>query len=214
MNRILKIQETLKTLPTIMRITQEIKIMRLLRELSVNEIIEEIRTFNEILSNLSDSHSDNYVLADDKKTVAEYELFGKWLKKMSETKELKNKYGEYFDDVIDNLTLFYQKIDWGNKWEKIEEMFTEEELEYICISGIFKQTFHGKEYYIMDSWEGDEIVIDGNKIVYEVKYKQIACKENNYQYEYEINSTENKLIDYLNDYVRKTSIPPQALQRT
>jgi hypothetical protein len=129
MNRMLKILETLKTLPTIMRITQEIKIMRLLRELSINEIIEEIMTFNEILSNLSDSHFDNYVLADDKKTVTEYELFVKWLKKISETKELKNKYGEYFDDIIDNKKLFYQKIDWGKKKKKIEEIFTEEELE-------------------------------------------------------------------------------------
>jgi len=66
---------------------------------------------------------------------------------------------------------------------------------YVCISSIFEQEFHGKKYFVMDFWKNyneidnyDQIVVDENKMVCKINYKQIASQENNYQYKYEITS--------------------------
>jgi hypothetical protein len=196
MNAMAKIADTAKTFPTIMRITQEIEIMHSLEELSINEIIEEKDVFRQILYRLSDSHCDNYVFEHDTKTVMGFTNFFKWLEKIKEIEEIKNNknFVEEIDNIIDEMGVFFPKT---SQWIEVGKVFTDEELDYICISTIAKQTFHGKEYYIMESWDNASIITDLNKFVCEIIYKQIACAENNYQYEYIITPTNSKLIDYL-----------------
>ena len=43
-----------------------------------------------------------------------------------------------------------------------------------------------KNYNEIDNY--DQIVVDENKMVCKINYKQIASQENNYQYKYEITS--------------------------
>jgi hypothetical protein len=198
----MKISETLKTFPTIMSIGHVVKIMNFLEKLDMNEIIQEKEIFIEILWSLYGAYHDIYVLEDDVRLRAKNKNFIEWLKKIQKIEELNCKYfEETIDDLIGVMGVVYPKDD---RRYKLEKLFTDEEFEYICISSLAEQEIHGKKYYIMERWKDiescenyDSILLNENKMVCEVIYKQIASQENNYQYKYEITSTNIKLIDYL-----------------
>jgi hypothetical protein len=184
MNRLAKIADSVKTFPSVMSNLEEIKIMRLLEELSADEIIEGKEIFKKTLCDLADSHSDNYVMEHDVKTVVEYTNFIKWLEKIKMI--IDKNFEEYIENIIGAMSVFNKKTDWCNQ---LEELFTHEELEYICISGVFPQNFCGKEYYVMECWHNNErILVDNDKMVYK-EYKQ--------QNEFRIIPRNIKLIEYL-----------------
>ncbi|MDR1239572.1 MAG: hypothetical protein LBK27_05630 [Treponema sp.] len=85
---------------------------------------------------------------------------------IKKTKELINyrNFEERIDSVIDAMGINFEKPD-----NLIEEIFTDEELEYICISGIIKQKFNGKEYYVVIYLDNNEVIaVDENKMIHKI----------------------------------------------
>ena len=191
--------ELLKTFPTIMRISQEIKIMHLLQELNIAEIIEGKEVFKKILGDLGCSHMDNYVKDFDTKTVTEYEKFIEWLKLIKESIIHSGEYIDCFDiyiaNFIDDFGLYYSHSDYPHLQE-LMELFTEEELEYICISELHSDNFNGKELIFIGLYNSDYFWVDENKIVHKILWELIDPKIHSYKVK-EIESMDIKLIDYL-----------------
>jgi hypothetical protein len=188
-----KIVDVLKTFPTIMHITQEIKVIHLLEELTEIEILNETDTFNKILGDLELSHEDNYVYENDLKSIKEYNNFIQWLERIKTIDRLKS-YKEFIDSVIETMGVYYLEQD---NPMKINKLFTEEELEYICISGIFKRKYNGKEYYVIIYLENNGVIaVDENKIVYKITHNPD-----------EIKLLKNELIDYLKEnYIKNNGV--------
>ena len=145
----------------------------------------------EILSNLSLSHEDNYVMEDNIKEVEVYEDFTQWLEKLRV--ELKNEnwgkydFDEFVGNIIDEMGLFYLKPD------KIKKIFTEEELDYIGIDKIQKGDIYilkinGKNYYRIFYFRNNDLIgVDKNKKVYNIGDRN------------SIKLISNKLMDYLKE---------------
>ena len=164
-----KIIEQIKNYPTIMHITQEIKVMHSLEELSKDEIIDEKDAFIKILRDLILSHGDNYVLEHDIKTIKEYKYFISWLN------EIKTIDEEFIEDAMAEMEIYYPTQD-----RSIEKIFTEEELEYLCISGIFQRKYNGTEYYIIIYLDDKGVIgIDKNKMVYRIENNDPKLINNN-----------------------------------
>ena len=70
-----------------------------------------------------------------------------------------------------------------------EEIFTDDELDYLCVSEIYKQKINGKEYYIIIHLEDNMVIeVDENKMVYEIRHSPTKIRFIN-----------KKLIDYLKE---------------
>jgi hypothetical protein len=200
MKRINKIIDTRKKFPTIMSIPQEIKIIHLLEELSLNEIIEEKDAFMWILDELDESHTDNYVMKYDEKTVREYENYIKWLKKIKRTEEMaiSKNLAIVIDNAIDMMAVFYPT---PKNHDPIEKIFTNEELEHICISSLFTRNIFGKEYIRICLGNEDGIWVDENKMVYKITYELINPEIKSYKPK-KVELINNNLIDYLNKHYK------------
>jgi hypothetical protein len=183
-----------------MSIPQEIKIMHLLEELSLNDIIKKKDTFMKILDELHSSHMHNYVMEYDEKTVREYENFIKWLKEIERVEELVDykNFEKLIDSVMGTLGVFYPTFE---NYDPIEKIFTNEELEYICISALFTRNIFGKEYIFICLEDNDSIWVDENKMVYNVTYELVNPRHRIYKPK-KVELISNNLIDYLKKYYK------------